>query len=172
MDAVFVIFIIALYFLPSFIGWNKKGVSSVILINIFFGWTLIGWVVALLWAINTSPETKEYTYTCSYCGYKRTLNQKVSVYICPQCNEKRIIPENKPVLLKDIKKSQSSRNNKVKNKITEEQDPIQKLKENLRNDEIIIRVLGNRRIEVVNIKDWEEIIELGNASKFEILYRK
>jgi hypothetical protein len=28
----------------------------IFLINFFFGWTLIGWVIALVWAFNDMPE--------------------------------------------------------------------------------------------------------------------
>jgi len=41
-----------LYFLPSILGRNKKSFTSILLLNIFLGWTLIGWVVALVWAVS------------------------------------------------------------------------------------------------------------------------
>ncbi len=47
---------IALYFLPTFLGWHKANGFSILLLNFFLGWTFIGWVVALVWA--TSAETK------------------------------------------------------------------------------------------------------------------
>jgi GTP-dependent phosphoenolpyruvate carboxykinase len=41
-----------LYFLPSIIalGRNKRNTLSIFLLNFFVGWTLVGWVVALVWA--------------------------------------------------------------------------------------------------------------------------
>ncbi len=41
-----------LYFIPWIVAWNKKheNVTGIFLINLFFGWTLIGWIVALIWA--------------------------------------------------------------------------------------------------------------------------
>ena len=43
---------VALYFLPSIIASNrcKKNATSIFVINLFFGWTFIGWVVSLAWA--------------------------------------------------------------------------------------------------------------------------
>jgi hypothetical protein len=43
---------VALYFLPSIIANNrcKKNAISIFVINLFFGWTFVGWVVSLAWA--------------------------------------------------------------------------------------------------------------------------
>lgn len=52
---LFAIGSIGAYFMPSIIGnaRNKKNLSAIVLLNIFLGWTLIGWVVALVWAVST-----------------------------------------------------------------------------------------------------------------------
>lgn len=42
----------ALYFLPSIIASNNTNDFSVMLINLFFGWTFIGWIIALIMATN------------------------------------------------------------------------------------------------------------------------
>ncbi len=44
---------IALYFLPSMLAAERshRNVASIVIINILLGWTLIGWLAALLWAI-------------------------------------------------------------------------------------------------------------------------
>ena len=41
-----------MYFLPSIIAFarSKRDTSAIVLLNFFLGWTLIGWVVALVWA--------------------------------------------------------------------------------------------------------------------------
>lgn len=46
---------LAFYFLPSILAWNKKDAAAIIAINIFLGWTFIGWIVALIWAITSGP---------------------------------------------------------------------------------------------------------------------
>jgi hypothetical protein len=40
------------YFLPSIVALarSKRNTLSIFLLNLFLGWTLIGWVVALVWA--------------------------------------------------------------------------------------------------------------------------
>ncbi len=45
-------FSIVLYFLPSIVGRKKKNFGSILVLNIFLGWTFIGWVVALAWAVK------------------------------------------------------------------------------------------------------------------------
>ncbi len=42
------------YFLPFAISFNKKRANSgaIFALNLFLGWSLIGWVVALVWAMK------------------------------------------------------------------------------------------------------------------------
>jgi hypothetical protein len=44
-----------MYFLPSIIALarNKRDITAILLLNFFLGWTMIGWVVALVWAVKT-----------------------------------------------------------------------------------------------------------------------
>jgi hypothetical protein len=46
------------HFLPIFVAWRRrvKNFWWIFLINFFFGWTLIGWVIALVWAVNDEPN--------------------------------------------------------------------------------------------------------------------
>jgi len=44
----------AIYFIPSFVAVGNRNTSTVVIVNIFFGWTLIGWVVALVMAFADS----------------------------------------------------------------------------------------------------------------------
>ena len=39
-----------IYLLPSIVGYKKKNANAIMVLNIFLGWTLVGWVVALVWA--------------------------------------------------------------------------------------------------------------------------
>ncbi|HTR67940.1 MAG TPA: superinfection immunity protein [Terriglobales bacterium] len=44
-----------LYFLPSILALarNKRDTLAIFLLNLFLGWTIIGWVVSLVWAVKT-----------------------------------------------------------------------------------------------------------------------
>ncbi len=58
---VILVCVIAWYFLPTIIGVHrgKRNTSSIFVVNLFFGWTLIGWVVALAWALAYEATTAE-----------------------------------------------------------------------------------------------------------------
>jgi hypothetical protein len=43
-----------LYFLPSIVALarSKRDIVAILLLNFFLGWTAIGWIVALIWAVK------------------------------------------------------------------------------------------------------------------------
>jgi hypothetical protein len=45
-------FTFVMYFLPSIIALarSKRDTLAIFLLNFFLGWTVIGWIVALVWA--------------------------------------------------------------------------------------------------------------------------
>jgi hypothetical protein len=51
------IILLGLYFIPSIIGAVRKvpNIGSVVVINLFLGWTLVGWVVALAMSARSVP---------------------------------------------------------------------------------------------------------------------
>jgi Superinfection immunity protein len=53
--------LIALYFLPTLIanGRHLPERSGIFLLNLFLGWTCIGWIIALIWAV-TAPSPYMY----------------------------------------------------------------------------------------------------------------
>jgi hypothetical protein len=58
----FLIFVIGLYFLPAIVAAlrHTHNATGILLLNIFFGWTVIGWFVALLMAIGSAPSYVYY----------------------------------------------------------------------------------------------------------------
>jgi hypothetical protein len=55
---VLLAFLLGLYFLPTIIAKRRAApnIGSIAVINAFFGWTLVGWVVALAMAARTVPS--------------------------------------------------------------------------------------------------------------------
>jgi Superinfection immunity protein len=53
----FLIFALGLYFLPAIIAAVRQthNATGILLLNIFLGWTVIGWFVALLMAACSMP---------------------------------------------------------------------------------------------------------------------
>ena len=51
----------ALYFLPTIVASHRgHGVFGIFLLNLFFGWTGIGWLAMLLWALLSAPPYVVY----------------------------------------------------------------------------------------------------------------
>jgi hypothetical protein len=63
-----------LYFLPTILAAHRgHGVAGIFILNLFFGWTCIGWLALLLWALVSRPP-----YYCAptpvyhpYYGWRR-----------------------------------------------------------------------------------------------------
>jgi hypothetical protein len=62
-EIIWVILAIAFYFFPalnSYMGHKKKA-DAVLVLNLLLGWTVIGWIVALVWSVadDKKEENKE-----------------------------------------------------------------------------------------------------------------
>jgi hypothetical protein len=60
MDFITALLMLALmfcaYFLPALISQKKQNASGILILNLFLGWTFIGWVVALVWAVSDKDK--------------------------------------------------------------------------------------------------------------------
>ncbi|MFC6645076.1 superinfection immunity protein [Granulicella cerasi] len=73
MHVLFAIFLLpfgAIHFLPTIIALlrDSQHKFAIFLINLFFGWTVIGWIFALVWALRSTPR---YVYVPVPQGYRR-----------------------------------------------------------------------------------------------------
>ena len=66
---------VLLYFLPSFLGRNKRNFKAIFALNLLLGWTLVGWVVSLVWALAQEMPVPMSSYAqqgparlCASCG--------------------------------------------------------------------------------------------------------
>lgn len=50
--------VIGIYFFPTTVAEkrNAKNKAGILILNLFFGWTLMGWVAALIWAVVAEPQ--------------------------------------------------------------------------------------------------------------------
>jgi len=58
---IFVLIGLFFYFLPSRVGKNKKNANAIFCVNLLFGWSAIGWIVALIWALKDSDDPNKGT---------------------------------------------------------------------------------------------------------------
>lgn len=58
MELIFIILSAVIYFIPSIVAHKRKHIShnKILLVNIFAGWTFIGWWAALIWAFMGSGK--------------------------------------------------------------------------------------------------------------------
>ena len=55
-SAIGIAFLVA-YFIPTIVAFARKvpNTVSIAVVNVFLGWTMVGWVVALAMAVRTKP---------------------------------------------------------------------------------------------------------------------
>ena len=57
MAAFFALILLAfLYFIPAFVAKGKRNAGAIFLLNLLAGWTVIGWVAALIWAVTNDAQ--------------------------------------------------------------------------------------------------------------------
>ena len=72
-----ILFGVALYFLPTLIGLRKRNAGAIFALNLLLGWTIVGWVIALVWAltkedvpsavlVQTVPQVAQ-GWSCAVC---------------------------------------------------------------------------------------------------------
>jgi Na+/H+-dicarboxylate symporter len=68
------LFFTLLYFLPAIIGRDKRDSTGIFLLNLFLGWTAIGWIIALIWACTAEP-----------CARVHLIPAPATARFCCQC---------------------------------------------------------------------------------------
>jgi len=53
LELLLVVLIFAIYFLPTLIAFLRRHKNSlaIFLLNLLLGWTVLGWVVSLVWSV-------------------------------------------------------------------------------------------------------------------------
>jgi len=72
------------YFVPSIVAADRdhRQMTSIFWLNLFLGWTLLGWVAALVWATSNPVEV---SVAANRAG--DTIKPAVNEKTCPRCAE-------------------------------------------------------------------------------------
>lgn len=88
---------VALYFLPALIADRRKrhDLMIIALFNAVLGWTGLGWVLALFWALQPNPpkdlgaQTKERERRLGMGVFSRLLSERVAARAARAANRER-----------------------------------------------------------------------------------
>jgi len=85
---------VGVYFLPTIVAVarHKTNVLGIFLVNFFLGWSVIGWIVALVWAVSTervdqplspqmTPLPQPARRFCTKCGQPDQMGSQ----FCAHC---------------------------------------------------------------------------------------
>jgi Superinfection immunity protein len=81
----FLLFATLIYFLPSIIAHRKRDFAGIFMVNLLFGWTVVGWVIALVWACVADVRQPVFAMAgparyCTRCGA-----MIAGPHLCPGC---------------------------------------------------------------------------------------
>jgi Superinfection immunity protein len=64
---IFLSLLALLYFLPTIVA-SRYGheITGILLLNLFFGWTVVGWFALLLWGLLSHPGYRTYPVPVAY----------------------------------------------------------------------------------------------------------
>jgi hypothetical protein len=50
------------YVAPTIIGWQRRiaGAGALAILNVLLGWTGLGWIVCMLWAVRAHPHQNQF----------------------------------------------------------------------------------------------------------------
>lgn len=78
----------ALYLLPTYEAWRNQhpNLTAIALLNIFLGWSVLGWVMAVVWAYK-KPESVAAIPQSSEVATSSDVARKRDTKRCPFCAE-------------------------------------------------------------------------------------
>lgn len=106
---------ILIYLIPTFISYrrNHQNKVSILVLNILLGWTVVGWVISLVWSLmkvnNSSYTGGDVDKKCPFCA--ETIKKEAK--ICRYCNKEQEVEQEK--IIEDTKEqSKSTIQDKIK----------------------------------------------------------
>ena len=126
----FILLLGLLYFLPALISLlnGKSNTMAIFALNLFLGWTFIGWIVALVWALTNDTKPQSIIVNATSTSEKISNNQNIHPTQPPSKIEHTALLSETSESEQDIKQNYSIQDEKIKR--------LKQLKE-LLNDNIL-----------------------------------
>ena len=145
-SVLIVIIVLYFYFLPSIIARKTKYLNGILVLNIFLGWTFLGWIAALIWAVSApkvridlnsySTNKGDFTYQEKFVFFMNSLFMRTET---------------------------ASKYENIE---------INSLLTRLKAGEAIIRNKLTDNYEIVTAEKWENILDAKKEDDYEIIEEK
>lgn len=56
LEIILILFGIFIYFIPTLIAIGKRNFVAILALNLLLGWSIIFWIVALVWSLTKDKE--------------------------------------------------------------------------------------------------------------------
>ena len=93
---VLILIFLTFYFLPFLIALMRvrPNTGAILILNLFLGWTLVGWVVALVWAVSTNdpPKPTQVVVNAPAAAVPTMMGRNERK--CPHCAELILVEAN------------------------------------------------------------------------------
>jgi len=89
MEASLVIFLLlVLYFLPTAVAAARRArrTGAILALNLLLGWTLLGWVAALVWSLADDADAKRRSAVADFFD-PEPMPDTATRLPCPHCAE-------------------------------------------------------------------------------------
>jgi len=79
-----------LYFLPAIVAGRRDhtNANAIFALNLLLGWTLLGWVIALVWSLTGATKQAPSEVRSPNPAIEQFLANNGSTKACPYCAEK------------------------------------------------------------------------------------
>ena len=135
-----------IYFIPSIIARKTKFYNGILILNIFLGWTFLGWVAALVWAVSAPKDNVVFYNSSTKIGVDKL--------------QERFIYFFNNLFMK------TETTTKYKN------DEINHLMSKIKGGEAIIRNKLTDNYEIISAEKWRKILKAKKDDDYEIIEEK
>lgn len=75
-----IIIFVLIYFFPTIVAFSrsKSNTTAIFMLNLFLGWSFIGWVVAIIWAVNKDKEIQTIVVNNNSYSDNKNINPLMS----------------------------------------------------------------------------------------------